>query len=247
MIHLLYGKKATSFWYFSLLSDKQHFNLLIMKTNSLHFSLNRFAAGLLLSLCLISCKEERATSDIRQKIRDVNTIELAEVTFSKVYTIKDMSDDSQEQKGSKTLNETIEQLTKLAAEKLKIGERVGVYGLRKTYSAYIDLSKLEDEDIVISDKQVAVNLPKIEIRMLGNDFKPETYFEQATLLRSKITEEERVSMRQKASDRLIKELSDSKEKSFEKLNKEAEQKATAWFTATLKSWGFQNVSINFKK
>lgn len=240
-------KEQPPFGIFLLHSDKQLFIYKKMKTNKHQFSLNRFAAGLLLSLCLISCKEERSTTDIRQKIRDVNTLELAEVTFSKIYTIKDMSDDTQEQKSAKTLNETIEQLTKLAAEKLKIGERVGVYGLRKTYSAYIDLSKLADEDIVISDKQVSVNLPKIEIRMLGNDFKPETYFEQTTLLRSKITEEERVSMRQKASDRLIKELSDCKEKSFEKLNKEAEQKATTWFTATLKSWGFQNVSVNFKK
>ena len=83
-----------------------------MKTNKHQFSLNGFAAGLLLSLCLISCKEERSTTDIRQKIRDVNTLELAEVTFSKIYTIKDMSDDTQEQKSTKTPNETIEQLNK---------------------------------------------------------------------------------------------------------------------------------------
>lgn len=213
----------------------------------LHLSLSKFVVGLILILSSASCQKEHSSADIKRKIQDVNTLELAEVTFSKVFTIRDLKKDSQKQSIPKSLNEAIAQLSKLASEKLKIGERVGVYGLKKTYAAYIDLSKIEDSDINISDNQVTVNLPKIEIRLLGSDIKPDIYFEQATLLRSKITESERVAMRQKANDLLTEELNNNKEKYFKKLNDEAEQKATIWFSSTLKSWGFQNVYVNFKK
>ncbi|MBP5365115.1 MAG: DUF4230 domain-containing protein [Bacteroidales bacterium] len=181
-----------------------------------------------LSVLFVACDDN--TDVLYNRLRNINELELVQATLSKTYTIRDPYDEDVEN-GEFDLFNAIEHY-------FKQGDRVGVYGLRRTYAAYIDLNELSASDITFSNNDVRLKLPPVRIKTLGNDLVPTIYHERVNGLRFKISESERMAMRKNASEELDRQIQSNNNYVITEMTQEAERKATEWFSILLRDWGY---------
>lgn len=196
----------------------------------------------LMALCIaaifcLSCQRIYEPT-LREKITAINELELVVCTMAKTYTLRDAYDKDIENEEFNLIN--------WFEHTIKAGDRIGVYGLRRSYCAYINLNEISDSDIVVKDKTLHLTLPAIKIKTLGNDIIPIVYHERVSGLRSAIEENERLAMRNKASELLDKEIVRKKSTLFPSMEQQAKDKARGWLTTLLNEWGY-NAVITFKK
>lgn len=198
--------------------------------------------GGVLSLLLFSCQKE---PDLYQSIRDMNELQLMEFSLTKTVTIRDNYDEDSENEDSGWFS-SIKRLANAAEKRLKKGNRVGVYGISKDYKAYIDLSKLNPEDIVIDGDNITLYIPDVTISSLGDNMVPEVYHERVSAWRSDISIEEREDMMRRGSKILETEFKNSSDSIYTNIKEQARQKASNWFTVILKDWGYNRIVIKTK-
>jgi hypothetical protein len=196
-----------------------------------------FIATLFICISLSSC-QKHTESSIREKISAINELQLVVCTMAKTYTLRDAYDKDQENDRFNFIN--------WLEHTVKAGDRIGVYGLRRSYCAYINLNEITDQDVIIKDKTIYLTLPEVQIRVLGNDIMPIVYHERVSGLRFAIDERERLAMRNKATELLDKEIANKTSTLFPSMEKQAKDKARGWFTTMLNDWGYKTV-ITFKK
>lgn len=194
--------------------------------------------GGVLSLLLFSCQKE---PDLYQSIRDMNELQLMEFSLTKTVTITSNYDE-----GSSGWFSSIKRLANAAEKRLKKGNRVGIYGISKDYKVYIDLSKLNPEDIVIDGDNITLYIPDVTISSLGDNMVPEVYHERVSAWRSDISIEEREDMMRRGSKILETEFKNSSDSLYTNIKEQARQKASNWFTFILKDWGYNRIVIKTK-
>ncbi len=209
--------------------------------------------ALMLTLVGSSCSQQPndAQQHVYESVRDINHLQLATATVTKTYTVRDpYYDDLERQTNSNNVLDMIQRSLHIIEHSVKIGERIGIYGLRREYAAFIDLNKLSTSDITISQRdgvmQIKLCLPPIEIRMLGNNFETLIYHERTSGLRSDITEAERSLMRRKASQQMSRDINPESSPELCALRNNAQSKATEFFTTMLVNLGY-SPTIKFKK
>lgn len=198
--------------------------------------------GGVLSLLLFSCQKE---PDLYQSIRDMNELQLMEFSLTKTVTIRDNYDEEAENEDDGWFS-SIKKLAYAAEKRLKKGNRVGVYGISKDYKVYIDLSKLNPEDIVTDGDNITLYIPDVTISSLGDNMIPEVYHERVSAWRSDISIEEREDMMRRGSKILETEFKNSSDSLYTNIKEQARQKASNWFTFILKDWGYNRIVIKTK-
>lgn len=198
--------------------------------------------GGVLSLLLFSCQKE---PDLYQSIRDMNELQLMEFSLTKTVTIRDNHDEEAENEDGGWFS-SIKKLAYAAEKRLKKGNRVGVYGISKDYKVYIDLSKLNPEDIVTDGDNITLYIPDVTISSLGDNMIPEVYHERVSAWRSDISIEEREDMMRRGSKILETEFKNSSDSLYTNIKEQARQKASNWFTFILKDWGYNRIVIKTK-
>lgn len=190
------------------------------------------AAGLLF---LASCKDASVEAEdpavrVLSELRDVNRLSLAEMSVNKVGTISDSGTTG----FASLLN------------KLKVGDRIGVYSYHTYLEAYVDLDAMEDGDVeVFADRRlVKLHLPPIKVRIAGRDASVTEEHYRVTGLRSTISPAERAQLKELMNTTLRQELASSDEYG-DRLRASAREKAVGYFSALLQMMGYDS-EITFK-
>lgn len=185
-------------------------------------------------------KEKAPAEELLPELRKIEKLTLAEAKVQKVVILKDPEIHFREV-------HSFSGAVRWAEEKLKPGVRTAVFSFDSALSAYIDLQKLTLEDVVQDNhrKHCTLRLPAIELELLGRDFTMETRYQRVTAYRSPITPEERAKLKNRAYARLQKEVMENSDMR-DRITRQAEQKAIAWFTQllALKGW---TASVSFVK
>ncbi len=200
--------------------------------------------GLFLSSCSENGKDAPALEvyeslklEVYESLKEVNRLELARMTVGKVGMVTDPEWDDMK---------TLEGKARVLINSMKVGKRIGVYSYDTYVTAYVDLSKLQPDDIVVDEENgtVDIYLPPVEVMTDGRE--PQLHEEhcRVTGLRSRITPEERAELKSQMSREVKREIASSKE-SVEALRKSAEQKARAWISGLAADWGF-TANVNFR-
>lgn len=213
--------------------------------------IHTLAAALLLfwaSSCSNAAKE---SAEVYDTVHDLNELQVASATVTKIYTVRDPYYQDQENKPANLdLIDRLQRTLHVMEHTIKIGDRVGVYGLQCTYIAFIDISKISPDDIKVEKvngiKYASITLPPVQVKALGNDFQTRIYHERHSGLRSGITESERTIMRKQASDQLNAELGKERNQDLDALKKAGEGKAVEFFTTLLQNLGY-SPKITIKK
>lgn len=121
----------------------------------------------------------------------------------------------------------------------KLGKRIAVYSYDSYLRAYVDLSRLGEEDIVFDDdnKTVKVLLPAIETEIVGRDMELRPEYENVGTFRSNIDSKERADLKEKANASFRKEV-DSNPAFRAKLIESAKRKARAYFETFFATNGY---------
>ena len=192
---------------------------------------------------LVACHKQQEPS-LYFELKEINELSLAEVRVEKTFIIDD-PDIHFNEIGSRSgiFVDAVDWMKR----KTSIGKRIGVYSFGTYFTAYIDLSKLSAEDVIIdsSKKHCTLALPMIEIKEWGRDFEMKTEHERVSIYRTPLTPQEKAKAKDKASRILTEEITENT--SFkQEFIKKAEDKAYAYFSALLSSWGYQ-AEIKFKE
>lgn len=209
-------------------------------------------AMMALSAMLWSCNSKPDEQhSVFTSVQNLNELQLASATVSKIYTVRDPYYDDRESTPAKLdLIDRLERTLHIMEHNVKIGDRIGIYGISCNYAAVINLNDLSEDDITITDakgiKRVAIALPPVRVRALGNEFVTKVYHERNSGLRSPITEDERTQMRRQASEKLNSDIQKSRNADLDALKTAGEKKAKEFFTTMLQNMGYSPV-ITFKK
>ena len=214
----------------------------------------KITSTLAIALLLAACNHNKTddSAAVYRSVRDLNELQLASTTVTKTYAVRDPYYADRESAPDKmSVAEILRRSVNYIDHSIKIGERVGVYAIRCEYAAVIDLNRLSPDDITITQekggvKRIAITLPPVEIRRLGNKFETEVYHERSSGLRSKITEDERSAMRFKASKQLEADMTKSGNLYLDELRTQAHDKAIDYFCTFLFNLGYTPV-ITFKQ
>lgn len=190
-------------------------------------------------------------TEIFTSVHQLNELQLATATVTKVYTVRDPYYDDQEKPATGLdILDRLQRSLNVMEHTVKVGDRVGVYGIRCTYAAVIDLNQLSPDDIKVTEdggiKHVSICLPAVQVKSLGNEFQTQVYHERYSGLRSGITESERTLMRQKAADQLAADIRQNRNKDLEQLRQTGNKKAVDFLTTMLQNMGY-TASITIKK
>lgn len=192
---------------------------------------------------LIACHKQQEPS-LYFELKEINELSLAEVRVEKAFIIDD-PDIHFNEIGSRS--GIFVDVVDWMKRKTSIGKRIGVYSFGTYFTAYIDLSKLSEEDVIIdpSRKHCVLVLPTIEIKEWGRDFEMKTEHERVSIYRTPLTPQEKAKAKNEASRILTEEITENT--SFkQEFIKKAEDKAYIYFSALLSSWGYQ-AEIKFKE
>ena len=207
---------------------------------------------LVLSATLWSCTNKPDEQhSVFTSVQNLNELQLASATVSKIYTVRDPYYDDRENTPAKLdLIDRLERTLHIMEHNVKIGDRIGIYGISCNYVAVINLNDMSEADITITDakgiKRVSISLPPVRVRALGNEFVTKVYHERNSGLRSPITEDERAQMRRQASEKLNSDIQKSRNADLDALKTAGEKKAKEFFTTMLQNMGYSPV-ITFKK
>lgn len=129
----------------------------------------------------------------------------------------------------------------------KVGKRIAVYSYDSHMQAYIDMSELQESDLVFDDKQhtVRITLPAVKTEVSGRDMTMCKEYENIGFFRSDLSSKERAEMKERANKSFVKEVEDNPE-FRERLTDEAQRKARKYFEALCDSAGYM-ATIDFKK
>lgn len=129
----------------------------------------------------------------------------------------------------------------------KVGKRIAVYSYDSHMQAYIDMSELQESDLVFDDKQhtVRITLPTVKTEVSGRDMTMRKEYENIGFFRSDLSSKERAEMKERANKSFVKEVKDNPE-FRERLTDEAQRKARKYFEALCDSAGYM-ATIDFKK
>lgn len=121
----------------------------------------------------------------------------------------------------------------------KMGKRIAVYSYDTYLEAYVDLSRLEMEDLEFDEKNksVTVILPPVEVAVAGRDMELRKEYENIGMFRSSVGAEERARMKEKANTSLKKELESNPEYK-QRLIETARRKARMYFQTLLENAGY---------
>lgn len=128
----------------------------------------------------------------------------------------------------------------------KIGKRIAVYSYDSYMRAYIDMSALQESDMVFDEKNhtVSITLPPVVTEVTGRDMTMRKEYENIGIFRSELDSKERAEMKEKANESFVKEVKDNPQFK-QRLTLEAQRKARKYFEALCESAGYV-ASINFK-
>lgn len=128
----------------------------------------------------------------------------------------------------------------------KIGKRIAVYSYDSYMRAYIDMSALQESDMIFDEKNhtVSITLPPVVTEVTGRDMTMRKEYENIGIFRSELDSKERAEMKEKANESFVKEVKDNPQFK-QRLTQEAQRKARKYFEALCESAGYV-ASINFK-
>lgn len=182
-------------------------------------------------VAFISCNrhEEKVELDVYENLREVNRLELARMTVGKVGMVSDPE--------WKDVN-TIEGKVQVLLNSVKVGKRIGVYTYDTYVTAYVDLTKLRPEDIVVDREAGTVDilLPPVEVMVDGREPQLHEMHYRVTGFRSRIRPDERAALKAQMAKEVNKELAASR-KGMDALRKNAQEKARTWVVSMAEDWG----------
>lgn len=185
------------------------------------------------------CSERQEDADrlFYSELKSVNKLVLAQMRVSKMATIDDLS-----LKDAEGLRQTVE----AAADAMKVGTRKAAYSYDTYLRAYIDLSEIRPEDIILDQESriLTINLPEIKVESQGRDIGIREEHYRVTGLRSEIKPAERAIVKEKMNTALKHEIAGNP--AFRnQLVSRARTKAAAYFSAIGSKEGYQTI-VNFK-
>ncbi len=127
-----------------------------------------------------------------------------------------------------------------------VGKRIAVYSYDSYMRAYVDLSELQEEDIVFDEKnkKVKVTLPPVKIEVSGRDMDMRKEYDNIGLFRDSLDAKERAAIKEIANKSFNKEI--VKNAVFrEQLTESAKRKARTYFETIFKGNGYEPI-IDFK-
>lgn len=129
----------------------------------------------------------------------------------------------------------------------KVGKRIAVYSYDSHMQAYIDMSELQESDLVFDDKQhtVRITLPAVKTEVSGRDMTMCKEYENIGFFRSDLSSKERAEMKERANRSFVKEVEQNPQ-FRQRLTDEAQRKARKYFEALCDSAGYM-ATIDFKK
>lgn len=128
----------------------------------------------------------------------------------------------------------------------KVGKRIAVYSYDSYMRAYIDMSQLQESDMVFDEANhtVQITLPPVTTEVTGRDMTMRKEYENIGLFRSELDSKERAEMKEKANESFVREVQQNPQ--FKKqLTEAAQRKARKYFEAMCESAGYV-ASITFK-
>ena len=128
----------------------------------------------------------------------------------------------------------------------KVGKRIAVYSYDSYMRAYIDMSQLQESDMVFDEANhtVQITLPPVATEVTGRDMTMRKEYENIGLFRSELDSKERAEMKEKANESFVREVQQNPQ--FNKqLTEAAQRKARKYFEAMCESAGYV-ASITFK-
>lgn len=126
------------------------------------------------------------------------------------------------------------------------GKRIAVYSYDSYMQAYIDLSRLQADDIVFDQesKTVKVTLPPVMTEITGRDMEMKKEYENIGLLRSDLTAKERAEIKEKANASFKAEVEDNPV-FRQQLIEAATRKARQYFETLLEADGY-TATVDFR-
>lgn len=183
----------------------------------------KISSILLVFACFVfsACEESRSEAlekvDVLE-IKKVGQLSTSEYTIAKVLKL---SDDT---------------------EWYKFGDRKLIIRCEAKVKAGVDLSKVEETDIMIDGTSIEITLPKVEIISFNiNPYDITTEAEQAGGLRQKFTQAEKQKVMQLGEQAIKEKLGETK------ILEDAQSNAEKFVENFYKSAGFEKVIVNFKK
>ena len=128
----------------------------------------------------------------------------------------------------------------------KIGKRIAVYSYDSHLRAYIDMSVLQESDLVFDDaaRTVKITLPPVVTEVTGRDMTMRKEYENIGIFRSELNSKERAEMKEKANASFVKEVQENPV-FRQQLTETARRKARKYFEAMCDSAGYV-ATINFR-
>lgn len=176
-------------------------------------------------LCLVllfACASEKNKGGFYQEIRSTDKMVFARMAVTKTAVFK--HDDN-----------------------FKIGKRIAAYSYDIYLRAFIDLSQLNEEDIIINEdeKTVKIILPPVQTEVEGRDIEGlRKVYDNIGVFRHELNPEERAEILEKANADLFKEVSNNP-RFRNQLKDAARKKARRYFQALFESKGYETM-VEFK-
>ena len=195
------------------------------------------SAILAVSLALGSCSKKDERPDVYTTVTAVNKLVLAQMSISKMSVTADLPMGS-----AKGLKQT----TAALIDKLKIGDRKAAYSFDTYLQAYVDLSLLRPEDVVVDPRTftVTITLPPIFTEFVGRDAEIREDHYRVTGMRSQVSAQERAEIKARMSE-ILREEVETNPRFSEAIMSVARQKGVEYFRSLLSAEGYK-VNVKFR-
>lgn len=196
------------------------------------------AALAVLSASQACRREPEPQRDFYSEVKSVRKLVLARMCVTKMASVDDIDPSKAE---------NLREMAEGILDAVKPGARKAVYSYDTTLQAYIDLSELSRDDVVVDSqaRTVTVTLPPVKVEVSGRDAGIREEHYRVTGLRSNINAAERAQIKERMSRALSSEI-ESRPAFRERLEAEARMKAESWLTALLGSDGDFTVNVRFR-
>lgn len=199
------------------------------------------ALAVTVSMLVVGCGRQKGSDAgtlFYNEVRSVNKLVLSRMTITKVATLDDL--DISKADGLREQMEAI-------ADMVKIGDRIAAYSYDTYLDAFIDMSAITPDDIIVNqaDSTVTFNLPGVQTEFKGRDMALKEMHYRVTGLRSQIKPAERAAIKEKCNTLLKKEV-ETNDKYRSYLVKEAEAKARDFFSGVASEYGYKAI-VTFDK
>ena len=175
---------------------------------------------ILCSITLLSCSEQNSVNNERvYEIRDIGELSTTEYTIGKIIKLNDE-----------------------ASEWYKYGDRKLLISCQAKVKAGIDLSKINEQDILIDGKSIEITLPLASITSFSMDPQSiRTEMESVNGFRDKFTQTEKNAFLKQGEATILKDLKNTG------IIKDANNNAKAFVIDFYKNLGFEKVTVKSKQ